>query len=224
MSAPMAQRFLHRARGLALVGVLGSGLAIGLIVRPVGATIPPEKQQLVNQVAELVQQDGHQYPAVVARVNGQPITGKELAQRVAIVQQSQARGLDKTNPTRTALEQLIADQVLLQSAGTYGIAVSTDEAQAYAQAQQQLAAQAKDIPAQEMVSAEAASLGVAPAQYFTDPRIVEVYRRGIIRGRMRAQIAASLPVAQRGDAAAVQAAVLNFAAQGDARIERLIAP
>lgn len=224
MSGPTAQRFLNRARGLALVGVLGGGLAIGLVARPVGAALPPDKQQLVNQVAELVQQDGHQYPAVVARVNGQPITGKELAQRVAIVQQSQARGLDKANPARTALEQLIADRVLLESATAYGITVSTDEAQAYALSQHQMAAQAKDIPAQEMVSAEAASLGVAPAQYFTDPRIVEVYRRGMIRGRMRNQIAATLPAERRGDAAAVQAAVLDFATHSGARVERLIAP
>jgi len=215
------RRYLKRAGLAALPGVVGLGLLAGVALGPVSAAAPPSRAE---QVRQLVGQDGHEYPAVVAKVNHQPITGKALAQRVYTVQQSQAPGLDKTNPARTALNQLIEEQVLIQAAEARGITVDDAEVAAFAQSQQRMLEQAKELPGQEIIGIQAASLGIPPAQYASDPRVIQTYRQGMLLGRMRAQIAGTLPTERRNDPAAVQAAVTGFVAQSGAQIERLLNP
>ncbi len=215
------RRYLKRAGLVALPGIAGLGLLAGVALGPVSAAAPPSRAE---QVRQLVGQDGHEYPAIVANVNHQPITGKELAQRVYTVQQSQAPGLDKTNPARTALNQLIEERVLVQAAEARGITVSDADVVAFAQSQQNLLAQAKNLPGQEIINTQATSLGIPPTQYASDSRVIKAYRQGIILGRMRAQIAGTLPAEQRDDPAAVQAAITGFVAQSGAQIERLLNP
>lgn len=210
----------RRALTLALLGLLGLGLTLGL-TRGTADAAPPADQQ---QVRELLQVGGANYPAAVARVNNQAVDGQALARRVYIVQHSQAPGVDKANAVRTALDQLIDEQVLLQVAPSRGIAVTEADARAFAQAQQRLTTQLKSGSAREIVAIYAAQLGVPVADYYTDPRVIETYRQALILGRMRADIVETLPAAQRNDPVAQQAAIRAFVTGSGAHVEELITP
>ncbi len=200
----------------------GGGSSGGSGTLPMATPAPPTPPAgLPQELQELYQVDASAYPDVVARVNGQPISGKALAQRVYIVQNSRTPGLDKTDPVRTALNQLIGEAVLTQVAPAHGVSVSEDEARAFAQSQRRMAEQAQDHD-KEALAALAASLGVSPEEYFTDPRVIETYRQGMILGRMRGQVLETLPAERRGDPAAQQAAIADFVARSGARVEVLI--
>jgi len=208
-------------RGAVIVATLvlvGSIATVG-VAGYVGAAAPPTLSELMDQAYQV---DGHNYPAVVARVNNRPITGKELAQRMFIVQTSRDPRLDKTNVERTALDQLIEEAVLITMAPAHKITVTDDEAVAYGQSMQQLVARSKD-PAQQGVFAVAAShLGVSEQQFARNPRAMETYRDALILSRMRQQISQALPAQQRSDATAINEAVHQFVAQSGAHVDVLV--
>ncbi len=208
---------IKRLTKFVVPGLMGLTLVLGVAFGAVSAAPPPSPQQLQN----VLQQDGAGYPSVVARVNGRPLSGKELAQRVAVVQQSQALGAAKADPVQTALDQMIEEAVLIDAAGQRGIAISEDEARASAQMHVQ---RTTAMPGgKELIATYAADLGVTPDRYAADSRVVAAYQQGMILGEMRAQLADTLPAARRGDPAAVQAAVKSFVAQSGANVEVLIA-
>ena len=210
----------RRTLTLTFLGLLSLSLTLGLM-RSSADAAPPADQQ---QVRELLQADGAAYPAVVARINDRPISGKALARRIYIVQHAQIAGVDKTNAVRTALDQLIADEVLLQVASSQSIVVTDADARAFAQDQARLAAQAKNGSTQDLVAIYAAQMGIPPESYYSNPQVIENYRQAMIVGQMRAKIVEALPIAQRNDPVAQQAAIRAFVNRSGVQIEELIAP
>ena len=211
---------LRRLRTIGLLGLLALLLALGSASRIADAA-PPKEQQ---QVQELLQQDGSQFPSIVARVNGQPISGQLLAQQVYIVQSSQVTGSSKTETVRTALDQIITKQLLLQAAPGAGIVVTEAEAQAFAQEQLRMATQAKGGSALEIADIQAKQRGLSVPDYFNDPAVVESYRQVLTIGRMRQKLFETLPVAQRGDTLAQNTVIQVFLEQHRVQVEELIAP
>lgn len=219
MRTPRFLRHLQHIRMIIPSGGLGLALLLGFMLNHVNAAAPPSPEQ---QVQAVLGEDGRGYPSVVARVNSHSISGKALARRVRTVQQSQALGVDRTNPVQTALSQLINEEVLIQFADVQGIVVSDAEVRAFIQAQ--VAAQLQDPTAKQMLTAAAADWGLAPERYANDPRVIETYRQGMILGRVQAKLFQALPTGQREDPVAQQAAIQDFVARSGAQVERLITP
>jgi hypothetical protein len=201
-------------RGIAVLGVVGVALMVGLGQATAGAPSPQ-----VEGARGLLQIDGREYPAVVARVNDRPISGKALARQVYTVRQANVTG----NSVQIALDQLIVREVLFQEAAARGIVVSEAEARNYALAQQRLAESA-DPEEQEAFALYLDTIGVTPAQFADSPVVIETYRSVLTLGRVKAQITGALPTDKRADPVARRAAVATFVAQRNARVEVRINP
>ncbi len=170
--------------------------------------------------------DGHQYPAVVAYVNGKPITGTALAQRVRIVRQSPHVTSDPSqfSVERIALEQLVYEAVLIDSAKDVGVTVSEQEAASAALDQQNAILNGDDPAARRSLAAAAAQLGISAQDFATDPRTIDTYRQGMILGRMYDYVLGTLPQEQRTDPVAFQQAVVSFVQQHAKNVQVLIQP
>lgn len=190
--------------------------------------VPPQSQAAVHTVdgsttvRTAVQATGNGYPAVVARVDGKPISGQMLAQRMVIVSSNQPQ-LSKPQAEHEALESLIQDAVLIQQASKQGLTISDGQVRSYVQSvAQSILNSSNDPEAKATLKAAASGLGISPGQYAQDPRVLSAYKADMTRGRMVQHILASLSPQQRSDPAAVKAAIAAFVAQSGARVERLI--
>ncbi len=206
-------RHIRRAHrySIALLGLIGFGLLVtGLST---SASNPPTSSELIIHAMSV---DGSEYPAVVATVNGRPISGKALARRIYTLTNSPAvpGGAATSSPAgaveQRALQQLIREQVILDVADELGLTASTDEAAAFAKKQQQLFLTSDDPAAKAVYAAAAAQLGIPPGEFATQPDAVEVYRDALTRSHVYAYITSQLPPEQRNDHAAFQAALDAF--------------
>lgn len=207
-------------------GVIGSILvlsAIGLIAQPRQMGAEPQAIPLAQVIQEAQQANEKRgYPEVVARVNGQPIYGKDLAMREVVVEHAQDPTVNKANKMQIALNQLIKEEVLLQAAQAKGITVSDDAVIADIRSTQQNVEEHGDQQAKESFAAYLKYWGDAPEQLAKDPMVIAEYRRGNILGKMRQQIMMTLQADQRNDPIAVRTAIDKFVAQSGARIEMLV--
>lgn len=213
-----ARKRSHFPKLLAVLAIAGLGL---IIVAFTGPTAPINGGDAANSPFQV---DGHEYPAVVAYVNGEPITGDALAQRVFIVQHVPQVVSDPSqfNVERIALEQLIFEAVLIDSANDVGVTVSEQEAADFALAQQNTILNGDDPAARDRFAAAAAQLGVPVEKLATDSRTIDTYRQGMILGRMYDYMLGTLPADQRMDSGAFERAVRSFVDQHAKDIRILI--
>ncbi len=206
-----------------LLAVLGVGFLGLILVAIAGPTTPTNGTDATNALLNL---DGHQYPAVVAYVDGTPISGADLAQRVFIVQHNPHVVGDPSqfNAEQIALEQLIVESVLLKSANGVGVTVSEQEAADYALARQNAILNGDDPIARDRYAATAAQMGVQPQDLASDPRTIESYRQGMLLGRMYDHVLGNLPENQRNNTTAFEAAIRSFVDQHAKDIQILIQP
>ncbi len=189
--------------------VLAVGFLGLVIVANAGPTVPTGG---ADSTEALFNVDGHEYPDVVASVDGKPITGAALAQRVFILQHSPQAVSDPSqfSVERIALEQLIFEMVLIDSADEVGVTVSEQDAAGFALEQQNAILNGDDPAARERYAAVAAQLGVPAQELATDPRTIDSYRQGMILGRMYDYVLGTLPENQRMDPVAFEGAVRSF--------------
>jgi len=198
---------------VACVGLVGAALA--------SANGTPQPAAIVATVQSL---QGREYPAVVARVNGEAISGKVLAQRVYGIEQAGPGAPAVANPVQTALNGLIQEAVLSQATTARGVAVTDADIQAFQQSQQQIFAKGGPTADQVLQAAAAAQGDSTVAQYWADPKTIAVERDIILLGKMRQQIIQQLPPAQQGSNAAQQQAISQFVAAQHARVDLYIHP
>lgn len=217
---PAAPRPAHWRKLLVVLGVACLGLAI------IAGTEGGSHTNLVDANRTPLASDGHQYPAVVAYVDGKPITGTALAQRVRIVQQSPQVTSDPSHFSveGIALEQLVYEAVLIDSAKDVGVTVSEQEAAGAALDQQNAILNGDDPLARASLDAAAARLGVSAQDFAADPRTIDNYRQGMILGRMYDYVLGTLPQEQQSDPVAFQQAVVSFVQQHAKNVQVLIQP
>ncbi len=206
-----------------LIAVLAVGFLGLIIVAIAGPTTPTNGTNTTNALFNL---DGRQYPAVVASVDGTPITGADLAQRVFIVQHNPHVVGDPSqfNVEQLALEQLIVESVLINAANDVGVTVSEQEAADFALARQDAILNGDDPVARDQYAAAAAQLGVQAQDLASDPRTIDTYRQGMILGRMYDYVLGTLPEDQRNNPVAFEGAVRSFVDQHAKDIQFLIQP
>lgn len=208
-------RLLAALAVIAIVACLGS---VGTALATSGGD-----QQPAAVAATVLSLDGHEYPAVVARVNGEVIAGKLLAQRVYGIEHDSAALQSVTNPVLAALDGLVQDTVLRQAATAQGVTVTDAEIQAFQKSQQQIFAHAGP-EATKVLQVHAEYQGdKSIAEYWADPRTIAIEREAILVGKMRQQIIQQLPPGQRNNPAAQQA-IAQFVAAQHAQVETYIHP
>ncbi|MGA7672565.1 MAG: SurA N-terminal domain-containing protein [Nitrolancea sp.] len=144
---------------------------------------------------EAVQVTGDKYPKVVAYVDGNPISGKNLAQQIYVIQHNPQDVAFRADAVNVALNWLIQNQVLLEHAGDYGISVSDDDARGYIE--QVKAQTAQDPNSQELTKELAKQLGVDPADYFEQPEVIKQYRDGLTLAAVQRYVLATIPADKR---------------------------
>ena len=144
---------------------------------------------------EAVQVTGDEYPKVVAYVDGNPISGKNLAQQIYVIQHNPQDVAFRADAVNVALNWLIQNQVLLEHAGDYGISVSDDDARGYIE--QVKAQTAQDPNSQELTKELAKQLGVDPADYFEQPEVIKQYRDGLTLAAVQRYVLATIPADKR---------------------------
>jgi hypothetical protein len=219
----MSETARKRSHFPKLIAVLAVGF-LGLIIVAIASPTTPTNG--TNATNALLNLDGHQYPAVVASVDGTPITGAELAQRVFIVQHNPHVVGDPSqfNVEQVALEQLIVESVLLKSANDVGVTVSEQEAADYALARQNAILNGDDPVTRDQYAATAAQMGVQPQDLASDPRTIDSYRQGMLLGRMYDHVLGTLPADQRNNPVAFEGAVRSFVDQHAKDIQIRIQP
>ncbi|MGA7669923.1 MAG: SurA N-terminal domain-containing protein, partial [Nitrolancea sp.] len=150
-----------------------------------------DMSQNVAEVATAMALDGHEYPLVVARVNGEAISSKILAQRVYAVQQAGPGAPKVADPVKTALDALIQEMILRHAARARGIKVSDAEIQAFERQQQQAVAASPDgmSDLRQIAALEGYD---SLAAYWAAPRTIAALRNIILLGKMKQQIAQKL--------------------------------
>ncbi len=144
---------------------------------------------------EAVQVTGDEYPKAVAYVDGNPISGKNLAQQIYVIQHNPQDVAFRADAVNVALNWLIQNQVLLEHAGDYGISVSDDDARGYIE--QVKAQTAQDPNSQELTKELAKQLGVDPADYFEQPEVIKQYRDGLTLAAVQRYVLATIPADKR---------------------------
>ncbi len=153
---------------------------------------PDQADQAIAQIAPLFADASDQYPPIVARVNGQEISGVALAQRVYFLEQNSSPGqLGTMTVEDIALKRLIEERVLLGAADELGIHVTEREARAEAERQEQTLREIAGDGANEMLAEYADQLGVPPDEFMTDPRTIEAMRVSLLLARVQVEVVAS---------------------------------
>lgn len=171
------------------------------------------------RVADRLEDAGADYPAVVGEINGQQISGSELGAREYFVRRNEP-GIGATEVRRVAINAIIADRVLLQSAAEQGLTVDAQEVLAELDQMRQLAAEDDGLRA--AFQSTAVQLGITEDEVFRDPRVLAQYQRAFTLGRMRTRIIETLPVGERMDAVQVARAVDRFVAAHRPRVRMFV--
>jgi hypothetical protein len=134
--------------------------------------------------------NGETLPAVVARVGNAEITSAAFAHQVALISDnvgSQSPPLTKGQIWRKALNNLVQDASLYERARVEGITVSDSEVASYIADQR--AGLARSVQADPSVTARINAAIVAAGDsdqdsFFQDPKIVQSYRRDLMKGKL----------------------------------------
>ena len=173
------------ALALCTVALLVGSVAGGLMNRAENADADDHREQ----VEQLFSLSSDQYPTVVARVNGQDISGQALAQRVFFLEQNPPLGgLGGLTPEDVALKRLIEEQVLLDQAEQLGVKVSEKEARQEAENQEKVIREMAGEKADEVLATYAAQLGVSADEFMTHPSTIEAIRISMTLARVQAKL------------------------------------
>ncbi len=156
-------------------------------------TLSAEQQQTL--LKEAIQVTGNEYPKVVAYVDGNPISGKNLAQQIYVIQHSPQDVAFRADAVNVALNWLIQNQVLLEHASDYGINISNDDVQSYIQ--QVKAQAAQNQGSQELTQELAKQLGVDPADYYDQPEVIQQYKDGLTLTAVQRYVLSNIPADKR---------------------------
>ena len=226
--------------GVACVGSVGTALATETgpsqqnamsvssdASTPTDVTASGTMRPNVADVATIMALDGHEYPPVVARVNGAAISGKILAQRVYAVNHAGSGAPKVADPVKTALDALIQDMILRQAAKARGITVSDAEVRAFEQQQQTTLAQSPEGMSymQQIVALEGYD---SVAAYWANPRTIANIRDILLLGKMKQQIekmlVKTLLTPQPNQPETTQQAIEQFVAAQRAHVKIYINP
>ncbi len=188
------------------------------------AVIPTDSSTLPPAEATMLSLDGHEYPAVVARVNGQPISGKVLAQRVYGIGHGDPAAPPVANPVKTALDGLIQDEVLLQAAQARGITVTKAEICSFERSQQEAVTQGGPQATQQIQAIAALQGYTSLAAYLASPQVMGAIRNQLLIGKLRQQIARTLLTPQPNGPSTTQQALDQFLAAQHAHVQLYIQP
>lgn len=218
----MADTTRKRSHVLKLLAVLAVGFLGLIVVANAGPTVPANG----TDSTRALNLGGNEYPAVAAYVNGKPIAGAALAQRVFILQHSlpMAQNIGPASLEQIALDQLIAESVLIDSANEVGVSVSEQEAADVALAQQNAILNGDDPAARDGYAAAAAQLGVQAHELATDPRIIDYLQQQMTLERMYDHVLSTLPENQRMDPVAFEGAIKSFVDQHANDIRIVVQP
>jgi len=209
-----------RSRFAAVVLVAVVALAGSFATYAQSHAVPPFTTLSTATPTSLAQVNGSEFPNVVAYVDGNPITGQQLTREIYILQHTAGVVVGQSSVTQVALQQIIEDMILIDHASDYGIAISMDQARAYAQQQRTFAL--NNPATRQSISLLAQQLGVSVEAYFSQPQVIDGYRKLMTLKAMQGAILSTLPADQRANSANEQAALAAFAAGIHARVEVLI--
>lgn len=211
---------IRRVRVISLVvltAMLSSAFVFGVRSR---ASTPPSLTQAAQGLLQ-VNQDG--FPDVVAYANGTPISGKALAQRIYILDNSPVRPERDLGDSRDiALRQLIQEAILLDAAADLKIGVSTEEAEAYANTQKDLAMSADDPVARELYVALAIQSGVSPDEFPQQAEVIATYQKSLTLGKMYEHVRGTTPEGLRNDPEVFQKTLERFVEEHTKEVRILI--
>ena len=215
---------------IACVGSIGTALATSgagqqptTVAATAFATSSASNDPAVAMVATVLSLDGHEYPAVVARVDGEAISGKVLAWRVYGIEHAGPGAPTIADPVQTALDGLIQDTVLRQAARRHGITVTDAEIQAFQKSQQQLMAEAGST-AHAILQEDAAYQGdKSIAAYWADPKTIAAQRDALMIGKMRQKIFQQ-ELTETPVPATHEQAIAQFVAAQHSQVEIYITP
>lgn len=167
-------------------------------------------------------------PAVVATVNGVPITAAQLEDRVQTAleirsAQLQSEPSDAPAAARSQLEepeaqvrtdmlnQLIEDELYRQQAKQLGIVISTAQAMQVAKAQVQSFDQMpSSSPARATFVAYLCANRLTPATFAADPAVILGYQEALAAQQINQRVIDSLPASKRNDQTSVQQAISGY--------------
>ncbi len=179
---------------------------------PGGVRLTPENMSRVVNAP-------NPFPQVVAMVNTEPIEGQILAWRVEnsrMYYESTGQVPPESQLVQEALDKLIREKLFEQEARARGLWPSRDEVVAYAQKKKKgLLEVPADSPERRAVELQAvevmyAALGFSINEMDSNPRSLEILEGEMAGIRLANQIEQGLPVEQRQDLRAAQAALLAF--------------
>ncbi len=160
---------------------------------PTAAAFSAADQQALWK--EAIQVTGDQYPEVVAYVDGHPISGKDLAQQVYVIEHNPQDVALRSDAVNIALNRLIQNQVLLEHASDYGINISDDYVRSYVQ--QVKAHSAQDPSNRDLTNELAKQLGVDPADYYDQPQVIQQYKDGLTLNAVESYVLSNVPANKR---------------------------
>ena len=114
--------------------------------------------------------------AVVATINGEPVSLQTLERTKAALQASSQTPLDDSEAYRQAMDQIIRNRVLIQEARRRGLTVSEQEARDYLAEIKATAEQSPELA--QMLRDEAKALGLDNRQF--EEQMVAAYREGLL--------------------------------------------
>jgi hypothetical protein len=185
---------------------------------------PPNAECTLDPIGfteQLLQVNGREYPAVVARVKGEAISGQALAREEFILAQD-LPVLTSSERKQLALYALIEKKLLLKEGEARGYTVDDAEITAQLRETQEMLTQDGDAATQAILAASLHQLGITTEQYATDPRVIKLLHDARIVLRLQEDILRAMPDELRGTAAGVRTATRQFILQHADQVEILI--
>lgn len=171
-------------------GTVDIGALLGVTGQPSQSFSPPPDPHSLQLFQTTALPDGQALPLVVARVGSTEITSAAFAHQVALISEnvgSQSQVWTQGQIWRKALSNLIQDASLYDRARLEGISVSDTEVSAYlADVRANLARSTQADPsAAARINAAIAAAGDSDYDtFFQDPKMVQSYRRDLIKGKL----------------------------------------
>jgi len=144
---------------------------------------------------------------IVAQVGSTSIVESAVSTRQRIVESNVSK-LDPAEAYQVALDQLIEEAALLEIANAERITVNDLDVIDFIEDMQELAAASDET--RDVFAAAASQFGLTEEDFAGDPRVIQIYRKGMILSRMRQSITERLPFEKRADPDARELAIDQY--------------
>jgi hypothetical protein len=156
---------------------------------------------------------------VVVRVNSVPIYKADVETKARVMANNRNLPAVDDDVRALALQHMVKQEILYQAAPRYGITVSDSElTTAIRDIVESIQSPEMDEVSRQEFAGYVRAMGINVDQYPTDPRVLSSYKRTYLVDRMRQWVIDRVPLEQRTNTQALQAAIDAFIEQQHANV------